>query len=93
MLAKPKRIDAPKHITLCLDVEEVAELLRHIRKRKSDVMQSILKDIDEELTPEYIYDVKCTDCPRVFEVKSKEEIEQKRIDKGGICANCSDDYK
>lgn len=52
-----------------------------------------LGDLKEGLQPEYIYELKCQDCPRKFEYRSNHILTEAQIKKGGICSNCWDDYK
>lgn len=49
--------------------------------------------LKEELATRYEYKVKCTDCPREYTVESLTPITADILKKGGICANCMDDYK
>lgn len=51
------------------------------------------EQLELELAPYYEYEIKCTDCPRKYTIKVKEPLTKAEIKKGGICVNCSDDYK
>jgi predicted SprT family Zn-dependent metalloprotease len=71
---------------------EVAEsLLKAIAN--SPALKEIKKQIKEELSPSYEYQVRCGDCPRVFTVTRKTKLSDKEPIEGGLCVSCSDDYK
>jgi len=74
-----------------LDRKEAEILLPLIPK--TDGFKYLRQQIQTELSVRYEYVVECTDCPRKFTVESLTPIPKEKIAEGGICSNCSDDYK
>lgn len=75
-----------------VDYEE-GKLLLALLNASSKPFAYLRKDLERGLKPFYVYEVKCTDCPRVFKLESSKPISKERLAKGGICADCSDSYK
>jgi len=86
------KIVKKKYIYLAgIDRKEAEILLPLIPKTKG--FKYLREQIEQELLPLYEYEVECQDCPRHFTIQSKVPISKEEIAKGGICEQCSDDYK
>lgn len=79
------------HINICLDRQQAEEILAFVKDKPS--YKHIQADIERALLPRYEYKVKCQDCGYVYTFESTIKYSQAEVDKGGLCAVCSDDYK
>jgi len=93
MFAKPIEIIKPSEVDITFSLSKKnAKLLISLLKDWPEFAE-LKKDIEIEFSTEYRYEVKCSDCNHKFTVLSKEKLTQEILDRGGICASCSDDYK
>jgi hypothetical protein len=92
----------PSAVSLCFERKNAERIRKAIflavnklppLSHEAITLQNLGNEIFEGLAPWFIYEVKCKDCPRTFKHKSKKPFTKDEIDKGGVCSNCSDDYK
>jgi hypothetical protein len=91
-----EKIKNPERATISLNRHQANLFINTFKNdlhSKSNGMSEICEWLESDLAPLYVYKVKCTDCVRVFEVESKTKLDDKRVNSGGICMYCSDDYK
>lgn len=85
------RIVLKDHISICLNKQQAEEILAFVKDKPS--YEHIQADIERALLPHYEYKVECRDCGHVYTLESTVKYSTEEVNKGGICAVCSDDYK
>lgn len=69
-----------------LATDKASVFMRYVRK-------GIAEGTFIKTAEEFEYEIKCTECSRVYKIKRDRALTEEEIKKGGVCRNCEDDFK